>query len=771
MKKEIKGLTKSEVNKRIEKGLVNYIDEPKTKTIKEIIESNVFTYFNFLNVLLGGLVIISGLISGRLLYSLKNCLFVGVIVTNSIISIIEEIVAKKTIDKLNVVSDTKIRTLRDDSIIELNREELVLDDICIYSLGNQVLTDSIIVDGTVEVNESFITGEEKVIIKNVGDEILSGSFIVSGKCYVKVSHVGKDNYISKISSEAKYIKTTNSIIYNSFDKMLKILSVLLIPVGILFMINQLYITDFNIADSIMSTVSALIGMIPEGLVLLTSSAMAVSVVRLRRYNVLVQDLYSIENLARVDVICLDKTGTITEGVMEVKDIIPIKSNIKDVNEILGNYINALEDNSHTFMAISDYIDKCDNYNVIDILNFSSSRKYSGVKFKEGVYFLGSPDNILDKSIKEVEKYQDDYRVLVLSSGIDLKSTKKSVPIAIILIQDKVKENANETLDYFKSQGVDVKIISGDNPVTVSKIASRVGINDIKSIDMSKVNDSDIPNIINEYNILGRVKPEQKKKIICALKSQGHFVAMTGDGVNDCLALKESDCSIAMANGSDAAKNVSQFVLLDSKIDNLPKILKEGRRSINNIERSSSLLLSKTIFTIILILACIYLSTEYFFIPIHLTLITFFTIATPSFILALESNNELVKGNFLFKVFMKSLPSALTVVFNVIIIKLFQMNFNLDADLCSTLTVFLTATTGFIFLHNICKPYNILRICLMAFLLIAFGYCAIYQYSFFNISYINQDTILVFIVLFICSMYIFDKIKILSNYILRKTNNI
>ena len=291
------------------------------------------------------------------------------------------------------------------------------------------------------------------------------------------------------------------------------------------------------------------------------------------------------------------------------------------------------------------------------------------------------------------------------------------------------------------------------------------------IDMSKINDDEIPNIIEEYNILGRVKPDQKKKIIQCLQQKKHFVAMTGDGVNDCLALKTADCSIAMANGSEAAKNVSQFVLLDSKIDNLPKILKEGRRSINNIERSASLLLSKTIFTIILILACVYLSTEYFFIPIHLTLITMFTIGIPSFILALESNNELVKGNFLLKVFMKSIPSALTVVFNVIIIKLFEIYFNLDPDLCSTLTVFLTATTGFIFLNNICKPYNILRACLMIVLLLAFGYCAIFQYSFFNISYINKDTILVFIVLFICSMYIFDKLKELSNYILKKTNNI
>ena len=769
--KDIKGLTNEEVKERIDKNLVNYIDEPKTKTIKEIIKSNVFTYFNFLNILLGSLVIISGLISGRILYSLKNSLFVGVIFTNTIISIIEEILAKKTIDKLNVITDTKIKVIRNNEIQLIKREELVLDDVCIYEIGNQVATDSFILDGNVEVNESFITGEQKILTKNKNDKLISGSFIVSGKCYVKVEHIGKDNYISKISSEAKYVKATNSIIYNSFDKMLKILSMLLIPIGILFFINQMFITNNDIPNSIMSTVSALIGMIPEGLVLLTSSAMAVSVIRLRRYNVLVQDLYSIENLARVDVICLDKTGTITEGTMEVKNIIPYKNTkVDEIKEILSNYINALEDPSPTFKSIENYLEKKDNYEIIETLNFSSIRKYSGVKFKEGTYFLGSPENI-SKEDFNIDEYQNEYRVLLLAKGKDLKNINEIKPLGFILIQDKIKENANETLNYFKEQGVDIKIISGDNPKTVSLIASRAGIEDIRMIDMSKINDDEIPNIIEEYNILGRVKPDQKKKIIQCLQQKKHFVAMTGDGVNDCLALKTADCSIAMANGSEAAKNVSQFVLLDSKIDNLPKILKEGRRSINNIERSASLLLSKTIFTIILILACVYLSTEYFFIPIHLTLITMFTIGIPSFILALESNNELVKGNFLLKVFMKSIPSALTVVFNVIIIKLFEIYFNLDPDLCSTLTVFLTATTGFIFLNNICKPYNILRACLMIVLLLAFGYCAIFQYSFFNISYINKDTILVFIVLFICSMYIFDKLKELSNYILKKTNNI
>ena len=769
---KINGLSSQEVKMRINKNLINYVDEPKTKTIKEIVRSNIFTYFNFLNILLGSLVIISGLISGRLLYSLKNCLFVGVIFTNTIISIVEEILAKKTIDKLNLVTDTKISVIRDNNVKLVSREELVLDDVCIYNIGNQIVTDSVILDGVVEVNESFITGEEKIILKKKGDNLISGSFVVSGKCTVKVVHVGKDNYISKISSEAKYIKKTNSVIYNSFDKMLKVLSILLIPIGVVFFINQMVITSGNVSTSIMSTVSALIGMIPEGLVLLTSSAMAVSVIRLRRYNVLVQDLYSIENLARVDVICLDKTGTITEGIMEVKDIIPYKNNnVEKIRDILSNYVNALDDPSPTFKSILTYVGNSEDYTILETLSFSSIRKYSGVNFKEGTYFLGSPENISKEKFDCIKEYQKDYRVLLLAKGKDLKKLDDIEPIGFILIQDKIKENANETLNYFKEQGVDIKIISGDNPETVAKIAMRAGISDIKAIDMSDVIDDDIDKIIKEYNILGRVKPDQKKKIVNCLQNNNHFVAMTGDGVNDCLALKTADCSIAMANGSEAAKNVSQFVLLDSKIDNLPKILKEGRRSINNIERSSSLLLSKTIFTIILILACVYLSTEYFFIPIHLTLITMFTIGIPSFILALESNNELVKGNFLLKVFMKSIPSALTVVFNVVIIKLFEMHFNLDADLCSTLTVFLTATTGFIFLNNICKPYNLLRGCLMAFLLIAFGYCAIYQYSFFNISYINKDTILIFIVLFICSMYIFDKLKALTNYILKKTNNI
>ena len=769
-----KGLTLEEVNDRIRKHKVNYNEEPKTLTVKEIIKKHSFTFFNFLNIILGFLVIFSGIISGKFLYSLKNCLFMGVIFWNTVISTVEEILAKRTIDKLNVISDSKITVIRDSIEKSVLREELVLDDVCVYKIGNQIVTDCTILSGSLEVNESFITGEAKTISKKEGDKILSGSFVVSGKCYAMVTSVGKDNYVSKITNEAKYIKETNSVIYNSFDKMLKILGFLLVIIGSLFFINQLAITKMNIPSSIMSTVSALIGMIPEGLILLTSSAMAVSVLRLRRFKVLVQDLYSIENLARVDIICLDKTGTITEGTMVIKDIIPYKKTTMDeLNEALNDYVDNIEDNSPTFKALKDCYKKAiSNKESINILDFSSERKYSGIEFEDECLYLGSPENLIKKSIPEIKEFQEDYRVLALTRSKEkFKDISKLEILGFVLIEDQIKKNAKETLDYFKEQGVNIMIISGDNDKTVAKIAKKAGLTDIRSVDFSKVESSDIARVVRDYNIIGRVKPDQKKKIILELKRQGHFVAMTGDGVNDCLALKEADCSIAMASGSEAAKNVSQFVLLDSKIDNLPEILKEGRRSINNIERSSCLLLSKTIFTIVLIIACVLLKTEYFFIPIHLTLITTFTIGIPSFILALEKNHDLVKGNFLQKIFIKSFPAAFTVVFNIVIIKLFQLQFGLSESLCNTLNVFLTATTGFIFLNHLCKPYNILRGVLMAFLMLGFGYCAIYMYSFFNISYINKDTILVFIVLFICSLFIFDKLKMLSSYLLKKTDNV
>ncbi|MEE3344076.1 MAG: HAD-IC family P-type ATPase [Bacilli bacterium] len=765
------GLTMEQVNDRIAKNMVNYNDAPPTKSIKEIVKSNFFTYFNFLNLFLGIAIIGAGIYGGKFFDSLKNCLFMGVIIVNSIISIVQEIISKKTIDRLSVLAASRVTTIRGGKELSLGIEELVLDDVVKLSLGNQVVTDSLVLNGDVEVNESFLTGEVDPILKKEGDTILSGSFIVSGSCYAKVEHIGKDNYISKISSEAKYNKKVNSVIMNSFEKMLKVLSVAIVPVGIMFLVNQLKVTNYDITASIFSTVAALIGMIPEGLLLLTSSVMAVSVMRLAKYNVLVQQLYCIETLARVDVICLDKTGTITEGKMELKDVVCVGAIDKNkVDEVLSNYCYALDNSNATLDAIREKYPNKGIWQVSGKKEFSSSRKYSAVSFDErGTFYLGAPEFVLKDKFKDykdiVDKYGE-YRVLVLAYSKSSSSSNLKV-IAFLLIQDKIREEAPNTLEFFRKQGVVVKIISGDNHVTVCNIAKRAGLENAKGMDATRLNDDNIDECLEKYDVFGRVTPDQKKTIIKTLQRNGHTVAMTGDGVNDVLALKQSDCSIAMASGSDAAKNVSQLVLLDSNFASMPKVVAEGRRTINNIERSASLLLIKTIFTAILVAVCIIMNSEYFYVPIHLTLITACTISIPSFILALEPNHERVKGNFMLKVVGKSFPAALTVVFNVVMIVLYKNYFDISENITSTLIVLMTGTTGFIFLYRICKPFNILRGTLLVSLITIFIYMIFRNYTFFDLKQINDGTILLYIVFAICSVYIFDKLNIVVNFILNK----
>ncbi|NMA50316.1 MAG: HAD-IC family P-type ATPase [Mollicutes bacterium] len=757
--KKIIGLTSKEVEEKIKLGKINIVEEPKTKSISEIVKDNSITFFNILNLILAGLVIFSGLISGRFFYGLKNSLFLGVAIINTIISIIHEILAKKTIDKLNVLRDTPIIVIRDGKKISISKEEIVLKDVIEYKTGRQIVTDGIIISGFCEVNESFITGEVNNIFKKEKDEVLSGSFIVSGTCYIKVTKVGKDNYISKITLGAKYIKDNPSVIYKSFDKLIKILSICLVPIGTLFLINQLKITNFNWAESLISMVGAVIGMIPEGLILLTSSAMAVSVVRLKKSNILVQELYATENLARVDIICLDKTGTITTGNMKLHKIDYLGQDEEKVNNLLSSYISSIDDNSSTITAIKEKINLTTSLKVINSIPFSSERKYSGVEFKDGSYYLGSPDNLLKEVTKEVSNYQNNYRVLVFSKGHGkFNDLEGLTPVCYLLIEDEVKIDAKKTLDYFKQEQIKVKIISGDNIKTIKKIASKAGIQDFKAISLDNIDDTKIEEIVMKYDIFGRVKPHQKEIIISSLQKKGHFVAMTGDGVNDTLALKAADCSIAMESGSEAAKNVSQFILLDNRIENLPVIFKEGRRSINNIERSSSLLLTKTIFTVILILICLFLDRTYFFIPIHLTLITACTISIPSFILALEYNNEIVKPNFLKRVFLRSFPCSLTVVFNVLVVYLFQTQFHLSEAVSSTLMVLLTASTEFIFLNSICKPYTPQRIVMILGLVLAFIYCAVFQYDFFSLTYLNKNILLIYTLLLVCSLYMFNLFK-------------
>lgn len=768
------GLSIEEVEERKANNLVNYNDTPPTKSIKEIIKSNFFTYFNFINLILGGAIIVAGIIGGEIWESIKNCTFMGVIIFNSIISIVQEIISKKTIDKLNVLAASKITTIRNGQEIELGIEELVLDDIVKLSLGNQVVTDSIIVNGSVEVNESFLTGEVNPISKKEGDTILSGSFIVSGSCYAKVEHIGKDNYISKISNEAKYDKKVNSVIMNSFEKILKVLSVVIVPVGIMLFINQLNVSHNDFTTAVFGTVAALIGMIPEGLLLLTSSVMAVSVVRLSRYNVLVQQLYCIETLARVDVICLDKTGTITEGSMELSNIICEKSIPKEaIDELLSNFCYAFDNSNATMDAIKEKYPNKGIWTIIDKIEFSSTRKFSAVSFNErGSFYFGAPEFVLKQDFtkykEEIEKYSD-YRVLVIAYNKQpLTKTPSNLKVlGFALIQDKIRKEAPDTLKYFKEQGVAVKIISGDNFVTVCNIAKRAGLKNAKGMDATLLNKDNIHECLEKYDVFGRVTPDQKKKIIETLQKNDHTVAMTGDGVNDVLALKKADCSIAMASGSDAAKNVSQIVLLDSNFASMPKVVAEGRRTINNVERSASLLLIKTIFTAILVVVCIFMASPYFYMPIHLSLITGCTISIPSFILALEPNHEIVKGNFMLKVISKSFPAALTVVFNVVMIVLYKNYFEISETITSTLIVLMTGTTGFIFLYRLCKPFNILRGTLLVSLISIFIYMVFRQYKFFDLNQVNNGTMLLYIVFAICSVYIFDKLNLVVKFILDK----
>ena len=757
------GLTEEQVLQRQKEGLVNYDESPKTKSIKQILASNLFTYFNFLNLFLGGAVILAGLLNNELFEGAKNALFLGIVIINSIISIVEEIISKKIIDRLSLITEAKVTTIRSGKKVEKRLDELVLDDVTVLQVGHQIVADSIILAGEVEVNEAFLTGEAEAILKKKGDMLYSGSFIVSGNCTAKVEHVGKDNYAATISKEAKKHKKVHSVIMDSFEALLKIISIFIIPIGIVMYFSQMSITN-DPSISLFGTVASLIGMIPEGLVLLTSSVMAVSVIRLSKYKVLVQQLYAIESLARVDVICLDKTGTLTKGSMQVVKYETLSKTNENIPDIMNAIAKNTTDTNATMKAIKAYFKKGSSWQLTKNTPFSSERKYSLYTFKEqGTFYLGAPEYLLannDKTLKEIKKYQQENRVILLAKGTNLK---KLTPLAIILMEDSVRMEAKKTLEYFKSQGVMVKIISGDNVETVLNIAKKVGLEKITGQNVASLTKEELKELVKKYDAFGRVSPEQKKWIVEILQESGRTVAMTGDGVNDVLALKQSDCAISLSSGSDAARNVSQLVLLNDNFDSLPLVVAEGRRTINNIERSSSLLLVKTIYTVLLIIFSLLTHTKYFFIPIQLTLITAFTIGIPSFILALEPNHDLVKGNFLLKIVSKSLPTSLTVVFNIILVTLCASIFQIPASLETSLCVFLTAMTGFIHLFKICKPFNFLRTSLFIIMILGFLYCAVFQSTFFSLSPMTLTSTLLFIILTIDSLFIFH----ILNYLISK----
>lgn len=771
-----KGLTYEQVKKRKEDNLVNYDTSVPTKSIKRILFENFFTLFNFLNLFLALAIFLVG--------SYKNMLFMIIVIINTAISTIQEIHSKRVIDKLSIIAESKAKVIRDGKKEEIHINDIVLDDILELNTGNQISTDSIILDGKVQVNESYITGEPDSILKKVGDTLLSGSYIVSGKCIAKVEHIGEENYTAKISSGAKYVKKINSEIMISLRKIIRVLAFAIIPIGITLFYTQLHIQALSLQDAVVKTVAAVIGMIPEGLVLLTSTVLAVSVIRLSKSKVLVQELYCIETLARVDTLCLDKTGTLTEGIMEVKDFIPLSKSKDEMFNILSNIAISSDDENSTIEAIRAYFNNTSKaFTVNQKIDFSSDTKWSGINFKEeGSYVIGAPEFVLKNDFKlykdKIDKYSKDYRVLILAHSNDTFKNNKLPDnlnvIGIVLISDKIRKEASNTLKYFKEQGVDIKIISGDNPLTVSKIAKQVGIDEYDNyIDMSTLkSDDEIKNIVTKYTIFGRVTPTQKEELIKSLKSNGKTVAMTGDGVNDILALKTADCSIAMANGSDATKNVSQLILLDSNFASMPKVVYEGRRTINNIERSASLFLVKTIYSTILALMFLFMQETYPFIPIQLTLISTVTIGIPSFILALEPNKERVKGNFLKNVISKSLPAGITVAISIFIISILNQNGYIPDEQYSSLSVIATGICGIILLFTLSKtrkgentklPISIFRFSLAIILTIIFIIGLTEFDWFFNISpilpMINKIILITIfsIINFIIFTFIFKKI--------------
>lgn len=715
---ERNGLTSAQAASRKEKGLVNVDGTVRTKSVRQIIRGNVCTLFNLVIAVLGLAVFLVG--------SYKNLLFMGVMLCNLVIGIVQELRAKLVIDRLSFLTASRVCVVRDGEKIELPMEEVVLDDIIIFSRGSQVVADCVILEGECEANESLLTGESNAVYKRPGDTLLSGSFLINGVSRVKAVHVGADTYVSTISNEAKKPKPINSEIMRSLRKFIRYVSIAIFPLGALLFQSQYFQAGGNLKSAVVSTAAALIGMIPGGLVLLTSVVLTVSVMRLSKQKVMVQELYCIETLARVDVICLDKTGTLTEGSMELDQVLPVNGfGNEEAERALRGLCAAMQDETATFQAIFKKYGGKRTETPSQIISFSSEKKWSGVTFAEkGSLILGAPEFILqnhmDVSIKsKAARMAKKGRVLLLAYSAE-PFCDRQLPtgleaLALLLVQDTIRTAAAETLGFFMEQGVALKVISGDNPVTVSTIARRIGLAGAERyLDASALDENcDMETIVGQYTVFGRVSPQQKKEMVAALQKQGHTVAMTGDGVNDVLALKEADCSIAMASGSDAARNVSHMVLLESDFAALPGIVYEGRRSINNLQRSAALFLVKTIFSIGLTLAFLFLSKPYIFQPIHLTLISCLTIGLPSFVLALEPNKNRIQGDFFKNVLRQALPGGLTVIFNVAALVLLERFLGLDKTEVSTLCLLLVSFTGILVIIRLCVPFTPLRKILLA----------------------------------------------------------
>ena len=722
----ITGLTDEEVRQRVEEGFTNRTDISTDKTTKEIVISNVFTYFNLIFLVITILLIMVG--------SFRNLTFLPIIIGNTVIGIVQEIRAKKTLEKMSLLNAPHADVIRNGSVKQISTDELVKDDVILLTAGKQICADAVVISGNIQVNESLLTGEADEVEKTEGSTLMSGSFVVSGECYARLEKVGNESYISKLSLEAKSMGgKEQSEMIRSINLIVKWVGIVIIPIGLILFWQSHFVNGESITKSVTSTVAAIIGMIPEGLYLLTTVALALSTMKLARKKVLLHDMKSIETLARVDVLCVDKTGTITEPDMKLKEIFLCKNSgadgtqtaltLDELKSLILDYANASVDNNATMLALKAYAADALTNNTsalhrtaVSQQAFSSSLKYGSVTFSDGTYLLGAPEFIMHDDFARIEEEIIPYadkgdRVLLFAryngENVDNGINGSVTPLGFVALANPIRANAVKTFEYFKSQGVAIKVISGDNPRTVSRIAIQAGIESAESfVDAATLDTEDkIADAVNKYTVFGRVTPKQKKQLVKALQAKGHTVAMTGDGVNDILAMKDADCSVAMASGSEAAAQAAQVVLLDSDFAHMPDVVYEGRRVVNNIQRSASLFLVKNIFSLLLSLFSVILMVTYPLEPAQVSLISMFTIGVPGFLLALEQNKDRIKGHFITNVMLKALPGGLTDVIAVGALVVCGEVFCISDASIGTIATLVLSVVGFMILFKISEPLN------------------------------------------------------------------
>ena len=705
---DYKGLTSEEVKKIISDGKINFVKNQTNQTYIKIFAKNIFTYFNFIFATIAILLIFAGVI--------RNLTFLPIVIANILIGIIQQIRSKIVLDKLSLLDKSEYYVIRDGVEVKVNSDELVLGDLIKLSSGKQVPADGIVVNGVVLVNESLLTGEADEIEKKCNDELKSGSFIISGEAFVKLIRVGVDSYSAKLMEKAKEMKEQESEMVLSINRIVKFFGIIIIPIGALLFSQAYFINHVSYSESITSTVGAIIGMIPEGMYLLTTVALALSAMRLAKQEVLLHDMRSIETLARVDVFCVDKTGTITESEMTLDNVVFAnginENDYKVIENLFSRYVNTITDTNITMNVLKKKYENGENFRYLKMENFNSKIKYSLIQTNDAIYKFGAPDVLLDKNIYDVNKdiidsyINDGKRVLVFVREVN----SANVPLLFVVLVNNIRENAYDIFKYFDEQGVEVKVISGDNPITVSRVAIRAGIkNAEKYIDMNIIDsDSQIDDIVTKYTVFGRVKPEQKKQIISSLRSKKLKVAMTGDGVNDILAMKEADCSIAMGSGSDAARESAKVVLMDSDFAHMKNIVSEGRRDINNITRSATLFLYKNIFSILLSIFSIISVFVYPLSPSQVSLVSAFNIGIPAFLLALEPNEKKQKTRFIKTTILRALPSAITTFIAIVALMKFAELFNLPTEDIGTACTYLLLVGGYIILYRIIRPMNLYR---------------------------------------------------------------